>query len=140
MNLPELLNRPYFSDPLLILRVWLGIAFISHGTPGIFNADYMAGFAGYMETIDMPMPMLMAYVSQGAELFAGILLLLGLFTRFAAVAIMIDMLFATFMAMRGDIFGDFQAEISFVYLIVALAIFLNGSTSYSLDRKLWPIK
>lgn len=137
MDLTKLLNQPYFKDPLLLLRIWLGIAFISHGTPGIFNADYMAGFAGYMETIDMPMPTLMAYLSQGAELFAGILLLLGLFTRFAALMIIVDMLFATFMAMRGDIFGDFQAEISFVYLIIAIALFLNGATSYSMDRKFW---
>ena len=137
MNLKQTLNRSYFQDPMSLLRVWLGIAFIIHGLPGIFSAGYMDGFTAYMETLDMPMPALMAYLSKGAELICGILLLLGLFTRYAALIILIDMLVATFMAMRGDIFADYQAQISFTYLVIALALFLSKPTSYSLDQLIW---
>ena len=122
---------------MVILRVWLGIAFIMHGLPGIFDADYMAGVAGFMESYNIPASMLMAYLSKGAELICGILLILGLFTRLASIVLAIDMAVATFFALRGDIFGDFQAEISFTYLIIALALFLYNPLSMSLDRMLW---
>ncbi len=140
MSLQNLFNRPFLKEPLALLRIWLGIAFLIHGLPGIFDSDYMAGFAGFMETIDMPMPIAMAYLCKGGELICGILLLLGLFTRFAAAGIMIDMLIAAFFAMQGDIFGDFQAEISFTYFVIALVLFLNKATPFSLDRSLWKEK
>jgi len=114
----------------------LGIAFIMHSTPGVFNADYMAGFAGFLETIDIPFPEIMAYLSKGGEFLAGVLLILGLFTRFAAGIIIIDMIVATFFAMRGAVFGDYQAEISFTYLLIAVALLLSKATMWSLDQKI----
>lgn len=137
MNFQNFIHRSYFKDALVILRIWLGIAFIMHGLPGIFSPDYMAGFAAFMESISIPMPEFMAYLSKGAELFCGILLLLGLLTRPASLFLIINMMVATFFAMGGDVFGDYQAEISFAYLLIALALFLNGPTSYSLDNVVW---
>ncbi len=134
MTNSSILHRPFFKEPLTILRIWLGIAFISHGLPGIFNGDYMAGHAGMMELYNIPLPSLTAYLSKAGELLSGLLLLLGLFTRVGAFLVIIIMLVATFFAMQGNIFGDFQAEISFTYLLIAVALFLNSSTAYSLDR------
>ncbi len=137
MNLRNLLHQSFFEHPMFLLRIWLGVAFIMHGLPGVFDADYMAGFAGFMESYGIPFPTLMAYISKGAELICGILLLVGLFTRFASLALICNMLVATFFAMRGDIFGDFQAELSFTYLIISLAVFLSKPTIYSLDNMLF---
>ena len=120
--------------PLTILRVWLGIAFIMHGIPGIFNADFMAGHIGMMEVYNIPAPTIMAYLSKGGELLAGILLLFGIFTRLGALIVIINMTVATFLAMRGDIFEDFQAQMSFTYLIIGVAILIGGVTTYSVDR------
>ena len=137
MTLSKILHTPLFKSPLAIVRIWLGITFINHGLPGIFSADYMDGFVGMMEVYDLPMPTLMAYLSKTVELVAGICLVLGLFTRFAAALIGINMLFAIIMAFNGSIFDDFQGEISFTYFILALVLFLKGSTDYSLDRLLF---
>lgn len=123
-----------FNDPLTILRVWLGTAFIMHGLPGIFDLDYMAGHAGMMELYNIPIPEFTAYLSKGGELLAGVLLLVGWWTRLGTMIIVINMLVATFIALRGDIFGDFQAEISFTYLLMALVLFFNGPTAFSLDQ------
>ena len=137
MTLSKILHTPLFKSPLAIVRIWLGITFINHGLPGIFSADYMDGFVGMMEVYDLPMPTLMAYLSKTVELVAGICLVLGLFTRFAAALIGINMLFAIIMAFNGSIFDDFQGEISFTYFILALVLFLKGSTDYSFDRLLF---
>lgn len=138
MNLPTLLHTPIFKSPLALIRIWLGITFIQHGLPGIFSPDFMDGHIGMMQAYDLPMPTVFAYLSKGIEFFAGICLLLGLFTRFAAGLIALSMLGAIFTALSGGIFDDWQGEISFTYFILALALFLKGSTNFSLDRRLFP--
>lgn len=127
-------SNSFFYQPLIILRIWLGIAFIMHGLPGIFSADYMAGHIGMLELYGIPLPEFTAYLSKGGELIGGVLMLLGLFTRMSAIVIMINMMVATFIALRGDIFGDFQAEMSFTYLLIALVIFFKGPTDFSIDN------
>ncbi len=128
------IQKNNYELPLTILRIWLGIAFIMHGLPGIFNADFMAGHVGMMEYYNIPAPGIMAYLSKGGELLAGLLLLFGIFTRFGALIVIINMTVATFLAMRGDIFEDFQAQMSFTYLVMGVAILIGGVTSFSLDR------
>lgn len=137
MNLSTILHKPLFKSPLVLIRIWLGITFINHGIPGIFSSGFMEGHIGLMESYNLPMPVVMAYLSKGIELVAGICLLLGLFTRFAAGLIALSMLGAIFTALSGSIFDDWQNEISFTYFIMAIAIFLKGSTDYSLDRRIF---
>src|SRR5580700_9589702 len=72
---------------LLMLRVGLGVVFISHGYPKLFTqsqhtAEAFAhlGFPGYF-----------AYISGVLELFGGILLIVGLFTRIAGLLLAVEM-------------------------------------------------
>ena len=74
---------------LLLLRLSFALIFIAHGYPGIahrpnaMQAIFLQhGFPGYF-----------AYVSGVLELFGGGLLLLGLFTRGAALLLALEMLF-----------------------------------------------
>jgi len=134
MKNSNFLYRPFFEHSWVIVRIWLGIAFINHGLPGIFNSDYMAGHAGMVELYNIPFPEFTAYLSKGGELLGGILLLLGLFTRIGALIVILNMIIVLLFAM-GDIFNDFQSEISFTYLLIGIAIFLKGTTPFSLDYK-----
>ena len=81
------------------------------------------------------MPLLMAYLRTGAELFGGIMLFLGLFTRIGAFFIAFTMLVAAFTAGKGDIMGE--AEMTVVYAVFCLVILLIGSGKYSLDNYLF---
>ena len=72
---------------LLLLRVGLGVIFISHGYPKLFTqsqhtaeAFVHLGFPGYF-----------AYISGVLELFGGILLIVGLFTRIAGLLLAVEM-------------------------------------------------
>ncbi len=134
MDWRTLTQQAYVQDPWTILRIWLGIAFIMHGLPGVFDGDYMAGHTGMLEMYGIPLPEIMAYLSKGGELLSGLLLCFGLFTRLGALIVIVNMIVATFFAMQGDIFGDYQAEISFTYLLIAVCLFLNRPTEYSLDN------
>ncbi|HEU4495876.1 MAG TPA: DoxX family protein [Flavobacterium sp.] len=123
---------------ILIARVVVGTYFILHGHE-LFNATAMEGFAGYLsKDLHFPYPLLMAYLRTAAELFGGIMLILGLFTRLGALLIMFTMLVATFTAGKGDIFGE--AEMTVAYAAFCLTILLAGSGKYSLEHSLFKIK
>jgi putative oxidoreductase len=118
-------------DMIVLLRVLVGIYFIYHGRD-LLNEKAMYGFASYLENdLHFPMPLFMAYLRTGSELFGGIMLVLGFCTRIGAFLIMMTMLVATFTAAKGDIFGD--GEITFLYAIVCLTIIFIGAGKYSLD-------
>jgi putative oxidoreductase len=75
---------------LLVLRLALGTIMIAHGWQKI--ADHMQMITGMVH--GMGLPTFMAYLVVAAEFGGGILVLIGFLTRFAALAILIDMLVA----------------------------------------------
>lgn len=136
MRQSKLLKGALFHDPMLLIRLCLGIAFIWHGTPGIFSGDFMEGITSYMHMNGIPMPKLMAYLSQGTELLCGVLLLLGFWTRPAAFLLAINMAVAAIVVSTGEAGDLVNGELNLLYLIMAVALFLNGPTSLSLDKRI----
>ncbi len=137
MNLPKTLlgTEPLTPHYILALRVIMGIFFINHGHE-FFDAKVMQAFADWLQKdFNFPVPLLMAYLRTGAELFGGIMLLLGLFTRVGAFFIMITMLVAFFTAGKSALLGD--GEMVFAYAIVMLTFVLTGSGKISLDYYLF---
>ncbi|MEL7118139.1 MAG: DoxX family protein [Bacteroidota bacterium] len=66
-----------------------------------------------------------------AEFFCAILIVLGLFTRWAALPLIFAMLVAIFGAHFGDPFG--KIEKALLFLAAYAALFLTGAGSYSID-------
>jgi putative oxidoreductase len=128
-------DEPVAFQFFALFRAVMGLLILNHGLV-VFNAekmDQMAGFLG--ESLSMPMPMLMAYLAKGSEFFGGVLLVLGLFTRFACIPLFIAMAVAAFATHEGKIFSE--AEPAFMYLVLFCAIFLAGSGKWSLDNLLF---
>ena len=72
---------------LLVLRIVLGIIFMSHGYPKLFSDP-----AHWVQTfVKMGFPGYFAYIAGVLELFGGGVLVLGLFTRGAALLLAIEM-------------------------------------------------
>ncbi len=72
---------------LLLLRAALGVIFFSHGYPKL--AHWGNGMQGFF--IQHGLPGYFVYLSGILEVFGGILLVLGLFTRPAALLLAIEM-------------------------------------------------
>ena len=66
-----------------------------------------------------------------AEFFASILLILGLFTRFGSISLIITMAVAAFIAHADDPFS--RQEKSLMYLVSYILLFLTGPGKYSLQ-------
>jgi putative oxidoreductase len=72
---------------LLVLRLVLGAIMIGHGYGKVFG-----GFSHVEQMVSgMGMPGWLAYPLAATEFAGGILMILGLFTRFVGVAMVIDM-------------------------------------------------
>ncbi len=126
-----------FHLGLLILRLGIGAAFIAHGLPKL-----QAGPEGWARTgkavgnlgIDFGHQVfgLMAGLAEGG---GGLLIMLGLFTRFAAIPMLFTMIVAlTGHLSKGQGFKDWAhaAEAGVVFL----ALLVTGAGRYSLDHKL----
>lgn len=76
---------------LLILRIVLGAIMIGHGYHKVFGGGLIEH---WHRVQSLGLPGFLAIPSALAEFFGGILVLVGLFTRISAGAILIDMLVA----------------------------------------------
>lgn len=79
------------------LRVALGVMFLAHGALKIFVFT-LAGTVGFFESIGLPG--IIAYATILAELIGGVALILGLFTRQVAIA-MVPLLAGTIVFVHG---------------------------------------
>jgi len=95
----------------------------------------MDGNVAWLTDIHFPLPVFMAYLGKGAELIGGILIVLGLFTRIAAIVLIINMAIITFVLGSGKIFEDDQHP--FLLLVLFVYLFFVGAGKLSLDHKLF---
>ena len=118
---------------LLFFRILVGgFMLFGHGLPKWIKL--MAG--GDIQFADPfgigPGPSLALAV--GAEVGCSILLVLGLFSRWATIPLIITMLVAAFVANAGQPFQ--KMELALVYLLVYVTLFVYGAGAYSLDKVL----
>jgi putative oxidoreductase len=113
---------------LLILRLGFGILMMPHGYAKLVSfADKSGKFMPFMG-LSGPASLSLTIF---AELFCAGLIALGLFTRLAAIPLIILTLVIVFVAHQGDIFDT--ASAGFFYLLAYTVIFLVGPGKYSLD-------
>lgn len=124
---------------LLVLRLYWGWSFMQTGWGKLTHLDRTAG---YFASLNIPAPKLNAMMAGGTECIGGVLLLLGLYTRFATPALIFTMIIAYATAERESlnaIFNDpdkFTGADPFLFLLVALIVFAFGPGRLSLDALL----
>jgi putative oxidoreductase len=76
-----------------VLRLLIGVIFIAHGALKAFSFG-LAGTTGFLESIGVPLARVMAPVLIATELGGGILLVLGLLTRYVSLPLLLTMIVA----------------------------------------------
>ncbi len=118
-----------FSFAVFLLRIAAGGMMIPHGYQKLQNfGKYSAKFTDPFHIGSTLSLSLVIF----AEFFCAILIVLGLFTRLAAIPLIIAMSVAVFIAHKGDIFGD--GELPALFLAVFVALLFVGAGKLSMDR------
>lgn len=119
----------------LLLRVVVGLAFCTVfekllPTNGVWGPQEW--FVRDVANMGFPLPVVFAWAAVLSEFIGGLLLMLGLLTRPAALANAVVTFTATVVYHGGDIADT--GLLSFVFLVMCLSILLLGPGRFSLDR------
>jgi putative oxidoreductase len=126
---------------LLVLRLVVGLLFAGHGAQklfGAFGGGGLEGTTGMFDKIGLRPGWLHARVAGTAEFLGGLLIALGLFTPFAAAALIAVMTAAvvTVHAPNGPWNTNKGYEYNLVLATVAFALAAIGAGAWSVDNAL----
>ena len=129
-------TKKYEDWAPLVLRIGLGIVFTWHGYDKVFSTG-IPGIQGFLSSIGIPLPEVMAYLLAYGELTAGLLLIAGLYTYIAAKFAVIVAVVAFFTVHLPNGFNIANGGYEYIMLIFAAAVsvLLTGAGKYSLDTK-----
>ena len=121
---------------LAVLRVVVGITLVMHGWQKLFEVG-IPGVAGFFGQLGIPAPALAATVVSFLELAGGAALIVGLFTRWLAIPLALDMLVATLLVhLPNGFFAPRGIELTLVLLGGLVALALAGPGAFAIDRLL----
>lgn len=128
------LDRYAEYNPLL-LRLALGIVMVAHGADKVGG---VGGFAGFLDSMGVPVAIAFAWIVTIVELVGGLLILAGIFTRYVALLFAVNMAVATVLVHlpNGFFAGDGGIELTLVLVLVSIALALVGPGPFSLEREL----
>lgn len=117
-----------------LLRISLGMMYLAHSIVLKFITFGLAGTAGYFVSIGLPG--WLAYVTFAAEAVGGVMLVLGIYARWVAVALIPALLGAIIWAHGGNgwVFNapDGGWEYPLYLIVLSAAQFLLGEGRYAL--------
>jgi putative oxidoreductase len=121
--------------PGLLSRIAVGLVFIQSGWGKLHHLDKVIQF---FSSLGIPAPQLQAPFVAGVELVGGSLVLLGLFTRVAAVPLIGTMVVAILTAKRADIheLGDLFFMPEYLFILLLLWLIIKGAGAVSVDKVL----
>ena len=132
------LRKRYATAGLLVLRVIVGVIMAAHGLQKLQRGPAEFGRTA-LDSLGVPAPEFMGYVITFAELGGGILLILGLLTRLAALVLTVDLVVAIVLVkvkvgLIAEEGAGAGAELDLALIAGFLALLLMGAGALSVDR------
>lgn len=138
MNLRTDSQLPWTSSAaLLTLRLAAGAVFVYHGWGKVFGEHGVEGFAGFLDSLGVPLPAVSAWLAALTELLGGFALLLGVGVRLVSLPLAFNMLVAILTVHRtGFDVSQGGMEFALVLLATSIALALTGGGQFSLESLL----
>ena len=117
-------GAPHFF--LNLLRIGAGLLFMQHGAQKLFQ---VMGFQM------VPEPLSQIWFAGVLEMWGGLLMVLGLFSRPVALVLALEMIVAYVQAHmpRGGAPVENQGELALLYMLIWAFVAANGPGAFSLD-------
>ena len=132
--LATILTKSFSKDTaLLLLRVITGTVLIHHGYEKLANIENFAD--AFVKPLHLPFPIFFSYVAACSEIGGSWLLIIGLATRFGALAIVGTISVAIYHGViTSGGFNIYILELLLLYFASAGCITLTGPGIFSLDE------
>ena len=128
-------NSASANFALLVLRLWIGVQMmVVHGVEKLMN--FSATASDFPDPLGIGRTAGLALVIF-AEVLGSVFLILGLFTRLAALVLIIDMSVAFIFVHKHALSGENNGELAFLYLMGYVILFLAGPGRVSADKILF---
>ncbi len=116
-----------------LLRLAVGVTFFMHG---YLKMGDIAGFSGFLGSLGVPSPEILGPFVVWLEIIAGLALVLGIFTHWAAKLLAIDMIVAIFLVhwANGFFVGNNGYEFALLLAAASVALVLSGPGRWALDE------
>lgn len=124
-------DKPAFTDwSHTLLRIFFGLSLVNHGQDKLFNfSSYISDFP---DPLGVGITLSLALVTF-SEFFCGLLILFGLFTRVAAVFVVITFIVAVFIYQGAE---PYQIkEIGVFYMVLGGYFLVSGAGKIAMDTK-----
>jgi putative oxidoreductase len=117
-----------------LLRLIVGVTFAAHGAQKLVSFGF-AGTAGFLGSLGVPMANVMAPVLIATELVGGLLLVLGLLTRYVSIPLMFTMVVAiATVHLQHGFFAPQGYEFPLLLGVGTLTLALQGAGAFALDN------
>lgn len=100
---------------IFILRLFIGLRLIYGVLDNVFSWEHMQKFRDFLQQFGFPMPMVCAIVSVYAQLFSGIMILIGWKIRIAASLMIFNFLVAIIMVHWGQSFEQMTPPLAILF-------------------------
>jgi len=134
----DVLRLEYFARHAeigaFLLRLFIAFVLIYGTMDNVFSWDRMLEFRDFLAANGFPYPLLSAHVSAYAQFCCGLLILVGLYTRLAALVMVINFLVALGMIHVGLPFNANIAPLAMLF--GSIFLLFHGPGPYALDTRL----
>lgn len=131
------MNKLFSTDPILaqtgltFIRIIIGCFLIYHGWE-VFDKNKINEYINWDIFKDASSPSIRVYLGKGAELMAGLLLAIGLFTRIACFIIIGTFIYIPFFVGNGKIW--YEDQYPFLFALFGCVFFFTGPGKWSMDN------
>lgn len=120
------------------IRVIIGLMFLPSGIDKMFLGGNARIAAGNLTALGLSNVVVWSWAVAATEFFGAILIILGLFTRFAAFSLVVLLFVITFgiQMKSGFLWSPRGFEVGLLMMLLSIAICFGGGGRFSLDRKI----
>ena len=131
----QALERLHPGYGIAIVRIMAGIVLLQAGYAK-WTGPGMAGITGFLGNVGIPAPGVMAPLLMTFEVVGGILLIIGLLTRFVGAAMIVEFLVAGLAVSLPSQMGWNAARLDFLLAACGALFLFAGSGPLSADSRL----
>lgn len=128
-SISKLYQIKLLNPAVLLMRLWLGTVMLKHSGSYLFQGK-VPELASFLDSLNWPYSMVLAFSSQITEFVAAILILFGI--RLGAWLMAFTLGIAVIFAHSGKIYSE--AELPFNYFLLSLVLSFIGCGKPGLDQ------